>query len=149
MLYDNSPEVAATAFGRYSLTLTATFPYQQGLELEQKGTIPSDAIGLSVFIASIGGDGIVSINGQDYFGTSSERLIDISALAGQTADIRITIPGFTEAQVDILGFTYVPEPSTLELVAIGGVGLGLASWKRQSLFQGRKMRQDRPAKVAE
>ena len=74
--------------------------------------------------------------------------MDVSSFAGQNVDLRIEIPHFGAARVDIFGFTYVPEPSTLELAAIGGVALGFATCGRHHLFRWRKMRQDRLAKVA-
>ena len=148
-LLENSSQVPDTRFGRYSLFLVNVPPTYPILTLEQRGTIPSGAIGLSIFA---GGGVTVAINNEKFYGAFSGRPLDVSLPAGQNVDIRIEIPAGpsgTGVLVDIFGFTYVPEPSTLELAAIGGVGLGVATCGRHSLFRGRKMRQDRLAKVAE
>ncbi len=126
LLFENSPQVSGTEFGRYTLILSSLAPNYPILTLEQKGTVPSGAIGLSIFAAD---SARVFIDGHEYFNAINGLPINVSSLAGQTVDLKIELPQFGAARVDIFGFTYVPEPSTWALLGTGMVALSFHMYR--------------------
>lgn len=127
-LLENNTQVTDSRFGQYTLFMATLPPSYPSLTLEQRGTIPPNAIGLSIYA---GGGVTIGINGETYYGAFSGRPIDVSSFAGKDVDLRIEIPAGS-VLVDIFGFTYVPEPSTWALLGTGMLALRYEMHRRHA-----------------
>ena len=118
--------------GKFTAMLfgTSIFGPQQGAAIGQTGQIPLDALSLTFW----GYSSDVSFAGQALslvvLGTTPDYYIygaDISAFAGHAGQLLFTVPPNSLSIIDNIRFlsSPVPEPSTLALVALGGLLLGL------------------------
>jgi hypothetical protein len=109
-------------FGKYTFEFSHLFPSSTSplLTLEQTGTIPAGADGLSVWA---NGGVYAKINGIQ-IGLANPSIspittLDVSAFAGKTVTLSFEVRDYSITRFDILGFTYAPEPSTWALSGVG------------------------------
>ena len=137
----NNPYGPSTIQGKYSVYMQGGTVFAQnttnGASIWQTGTIPVSSLSLTYW----GGPLTVSFGGQalafGIIGNGSGYAVwgaDISAYAGQTGELRFTVPWQSNVLLDNIQFssTAVPEPGTQALAALGGLLFGLRSWKKLS-----------------
>jgi len=133
-------------YGRYHLDVNVYdefifgggMPLRPTLTLSQVGRVPVDAAWLKVW------------EGGGYFGPleayidgrpgvltpppiptgSGVTFLDVSAVAGQEAELKFVFPAGTLHDFDIIGFVPVPEPSSWALLAVGAAWLAGARRRR-------------------
>jgi hypothetical protein len=128
--------------GKYSVLLQgSSFGAPTAAAVGQTGQIPINTLSL-LFYQSLTIYGLqVTFNGQAIplfqTGATTNYAImggDISAFAGQTGQLLFSaLPNLGNALLDNIQFSSspIPEPSSLALVALGGLWLGFRRWKRR------------------
>ena len=129
-LRGNNATDSLTPLGLFSLQLTSPLPIQTELRISQRGTIPADAAGLRFF-----GSGYVQmfVNGELAGDSIFPVPVDVSRWAGQEVNLEFSLGAGASSELDIFGFTSVPEPSTWALLGLGAAAL---VWQ----FHGGRMR---------
>jgi hypothetical protein len=125
--------------GDYSVILQgSTAGPPGGAAIAQTGQIPQNAKSLVFFEGyfpgvhvSFGGQAIPLVQ----LGTTPNYSIlggDISAYAGQTGELRFTVPADSGAEIDNIQFSVlpVPEPGTLYVMAMGVLFASLRCWRK-------------------
>lgn len=100
--------------------------------LSQTGVVPMGATGLRV----IGGSLVEGyIDGKLIGRTDPNKglgaLWDVTAYQGKEVSLQLHSPSNWDNRFDIVGFTTVPEPSTVGMLALGLGLIGSQAWKRR------------------
>ena len=150
-LLDQNYSGGAAISNRTAMLQGGTGPSDVAVSLAQTGMVPAGSLSLQFMARTIRAEGfhvpetfIVSMNGQalPYYTLQSQggiRLygVDVSAFAGQMADLRFTQPNgselFDNFALDNISFSplAVPEPGTWALLGLGGALLGWGAWRRR------------------
>ena len=138
----NAPGGFGQLQGEYSAYLFGSFGYSVGVS--QTGLVPAGTQSLQMNAYSFYGF-TVTLNGQILnmipLATNSPNDIvyaaDVSAFAGQVATLSLIAPPLANpngAEFDSIVFSpsFVPEPDSLGLLALGGLFFGLSCWRKSS-----------------
>lgn len=104
------------------------------LWLSQKGRIPANAIGISVY----GGANIEGYLNENLLGfidpTSGKPTTwDVSSYQGKDVELKFHVKPGSIRDFDIIGFTTVPEPSEFAMLGLGFGLMGWQCWKRRGV----------------